>query len=148
MFFSMQPSRNSNRLRCIFNLFSISIFTVMNRITKIFALTAFAITTIFQFATAASPIGSDPKTRVEMRFLRGDEVEAGKVITAELTSNSATEVDLVIENEKGDSFGEKHVIIDNGAKLIRFKVMEVPTGTYYIKVVHRLQERRYAFSVK
>jgi hypothetical protein len=120
----------------------------MNRIARIFALTAIAITTFFQFATAASPIGSDPKTRVEMRFLRGDEVEAGKVITAELTANSATEVDLVIENDKGDSFGEKHVIIDNGAKLIRFKVMEVPAGTYYIKVVHRLKEHRYSFFVK
>lgn len=120
----------------------------MKRITKFFTLTALALITIFQVANAASPVPSDPKTRVEMRFLRGDQVEAGKVITAELTANSATEVDLVIENEKGDSFGEKHVIIDNGAKLIRFKVMEVPAGTYYIKVVHRLQEHRYSFSVK
>ena len=120
----------------------------MNRITKIFALTAFAITTIFQFATAASPIGSDPKTRVEMRFLRGDEVDAGKVITAELTSNSATEVDLVIENEKGDQFGEKHIVIENVSKLIRFKVTEIPSGIYYIKLVHGLREQRYAFTVK
>jgi hypothetical protein len=120
----------------------------MKKFAKTLLFSVLAIVGLFTVSMAAPATGSDPKARVELYFLRGNVVSPNGMITAELSANTAAEVDLVIENANGDSFGEKHVVIDNGAKLIRFKIEDVPAGTYYIKLVHRLREQTYSFLVK
>ena len=119
----------------------------MKNFAKTLVLSLIACTAIFSTAAASPRKGSDPKSKVDLYFLRGDVVSAGSVMTAELAANTVTEVDLVIENELGDSFGEKHVVIDHGAKLIRFRIADVPAGKYYVKVHHRGRVATHAFTV-
>ncbi len=144
----MQPIQLSRRLRSMKSILISPMFNDMKNNSKVFALFLLLMVSTFSLAITKPFGNSNPKTRIEMYFLRGDVVEAGKLLTAELSSNTAVEVDLVIENEKGDQFGEKHIVIENGSKLIRFKVTEIPSGIYYIKLVHGLREQRYAFTVK
>jgi hypothetical protein len=120
----------------------------MKNFTKSLLVFAVALTAMFTVAMARPTKVGDPKPKVEMYFLRGSEFTSGSVMTAELAANTPTEVDLVIENEVGDSFGEKHVVIDNGAKLIKFKIADVPSGTYYVKVHHKGRVQMHPFIVK
>jgi hypothetical protein len=119
----------------------------MKTFTKNFALLLFAMVAIA--ATSFANPSKKPTTKpvVEVYFLNGDAVTAGHLLKAELSANAKTEVDVAIENSLGDVFGEKHIVIEKGSRLLKFKIEDVPAGEYMIKVYHGREVKVYPFVV-
>jgi hypothetical protein len=115
------------------------------KISSLLLFAAFMFTAI-PFTKAANDPGS--AKRIEMRFLKGDHVTKGSSITAELSADTYAQVSLVIENSEGKLYGEKLISIENGAKLVRFRIAEVPAGLYYIKLNYEGKTQSHPFVIQ
>ncbi|MFN8395257.1 MAG: hypothetical protein U0176_11465 [Bacteroidia bacterium] len=106
--------------------------------------------------TTASASPSDPsarksesrKSQVELKFVRGTEIEAGSTLVTKLVATGMADVDLKVVDRQGNLFGEKHIVLQDDAKLLGFKITNVPDGVYYVKVNHRGMVYTYPFLVK
>lgn len=106
--------------------------------------------------TTASAAPSEPSTRksesrksqVELKFVRGTEIEAGSTLVTKLIATGLADVDLKVVDHQGNLFGEKHIVIQDASKLLGFKITNVPGGVYYVKVNHRGMVYTYPFLVK
>ncbi|MFM2374933.1 MAG: hypothetical protein RLZZ165_29 [Bacteroidota bacterium] len=120
----------------------------MKTVTKTTAILSLAMTLLFAAPASKAAVTDGPPNVVEMHFLKGDRVTPGSTFTAELSGGLDTEVNLVIENSEGKCFGEKQVILDQGAKLLKFRVTEIPAGIYYVKLNYNGKMQKKAFVVE
>jgi 23S rRNA U2552 (ribose-2'-O)-methylase RlmE/FtsJ len=120
----------------------------MKNFTKALALTGILLFTMTTVAFANPKKGPVSKPTVEVYFLNGNQVEAGDFLKTELTANANTTVDVVVEDPYGEVLGEKHLDIEKGSRLLKFKIEYVPAGTYTIKVCQGREVKEYPFVVK
>jgi hypothetical protein len=92
---------------------------------------------LFVFGTAtfveAAPSTENAKT-IALRLRGTDHIQAGAAITAELNSTFNGLAQLTVENAKGQRFAETEMALVEGRNLVKFKVSEIPSGIYFIKV--------------
>jgi 23S rRNA U2552 (ribose-2'-O)-methylase RlmE/FtsJ len=120
----------------------------MKNFTKALALTGILLFAMTAVAFANPKKRPTNKPTVEVYFLNGNEVEAGDLLKAELTANANTTVEVVVEDLYGEVIGEKHIDIEKGSRLLKFKMEYVPAGTYAIKVYQGREVKEYPFVVK
>jgi hypothetical protein len=117
----------------------------MKSIFKIFTLLVILFMAVPTFASSSH----DPKTKptVEVFFLNGNAVQAGGLLKAELASNSAASVEVIVENQFGEVLGEKQIQIEKGSRLLKFKIEDAPAGEYTIKIYNGREVKSYPFQV-
>lgn len=105
----------------------------MKSFAKIIPLFVLALTL---FATA--PVKGTPTVENYKSFmlsLRGsNHVQIGTIVATELYSHYSGDAHLTVENAKGQAFVATDVRMKYGKNIVKFKVSEIPSGIYFIKV--------------
>ena len=106
----------------------------MKTFAKILSLLLLAITTFAATPVAKASTHSDEESTIQMRILGNDHASAGSAITAELTATFDATAELTVENSSGKRFVHTSLDVNQGFNLVKFKVSEVPSGIYFVKV--------------